>query len=89
MYKNFNDYYKAYLDQYSKTPINEKDNKKKYTFKLDQYFLLGIPFIFIFILSSIIDIDRINYNELAKTDAEVTEAAAQALKQSPLPIFVG
>ena len=34
-------------------------------------------------------IDRINYNELAKTDAEVTEAAAQALKQSPLPIFVG
>ena len=34
-------------------------------------------------------IDRINYNELAKADAEVTEAAAQALKQSPLPIFVG
>ena len=34
-------------------------------------------------------IDRINYKELAKIDAEVTEAAAQALKQSPLPIFVG
>ena len=34
-------------------------------------------------------IDRINYNELAKADAEVTEAAANALKQSPLPIFVG
>ena len=34
-------------------------------------------------------IDRINYNELAKADAEVTEAAAQALRQSPLPIFVG
>ena len=34
-------------------------------------------------------IDRINYNELAKADAEITEAAAQALRQSPLPIFVG
>lgn len=34
-------------------------------------------------------INRINYNELAKADAEVTEAAANALKQSPLPIFVG
>ena len=34
-------------------------------------------------------IDRINYKEIAKSDAEVTEAAAQALKQSPLPIFVG
>ena len=34
-------------------------------------------------------IDRINYNELAKADAEVTEAAANALKHSPLPIFVG
>ena len=34
-------------------------------------------------------IDRIIYKELAKNDAEVTEAAAQALRQSPLPIFVG
>ena len=34
-------------------------------------------------------IDRINYNELAKADAEITEAAANALRQSPLPIFVG
>jgi len=34
-------------------------------------------------------IDRINYNELAKADAEATEAAANALRQAPLPIFVG
>ena len=34
-------------------------------------------------------IDRINYKEIAKSDAEVAEAAALALKQSPLPIFVG
>ena len=34
-------------------------------------------------------IDRFNYKEMAKADAEVTEAAAQALKQSPLPIFLG
>lgn len=34
-------------------------------------------------------LDRMNYNELAKTDAEMTDAAVQALKNSPLPIFVG
>ena len=34
-------------------------------------------------------LDRVNYNELAKTDAEMTDAAVQALKNSPLPIFVG
>jgi len=34
-------------------------------------------------------IDRINYNELAKADAEATEATANALRQAPLPIFVG
>ena len=34
-------------------------------------------------------IDRVNYNELAKSDAEATEAAANALRQAPLPIFVG
>jgi hypothetical protein len=34
-------------------------------------------------------LDRVNYNELAKADAEMTDAAVQALKNSPLPIFVG
>tara|TARA_R100000664_G_scaffold5060_1_gene9836 strand:+ start:1372 stop:2652 length:1281 start_codon:yes stop_codon:yes gene_type:complete len=34
-------------------------------------------------------LDRLNYNELAKNDAEMTDAAVQALKNSPLPIFVG
>jgi hypothetical protein len=34
-------------------------------------------------------IDKIKYNELAKIDAETTEATAQTLKHSPLPIFVG
>ena len=34
-------------------------------------------------------LDRVNYNELAKNDAEMTDAAVQALKNSPLPIFVG
>ena len=34
-------------------------------------------------------LQRMRYNELVKSDAEVTEAAASALKQSPLPIFVG
>ena len=34
-------------------------------------------------------LDRVNYKELAKTDAEMTDAAVAALKNSPLPIFVG
>ena len=34
-------------------------------------------------------LDRVIYKELAKTDAEMTDSAAQALKNSPLPIFVG
>jgi len=34
-------------------------------------------------------LDRMNYKELAKKEAEMTDSAAQALKNSPLPIFVG
>ena len=34
-------------------------------------------------------LQRMRYIDLSKADAEITEAAAQALKQSPLPIFVG
>ena len=34
-------------------------------------------------------LQRMRYIDLAKNDAEVTEAAANALRQSPLPIFVG
>jgi hypothetical protein len=34
-------------------------------------------------------LQRMRYIDLSKADAEISEAAAQALKQSPLPIFVG
>jgi len=34
-------------------------------------------------------LDKMNYTELAKSDAEKTDAAVAALKNSPLPIFVG
>tara|TARA_Y100000310_G_scaffold131930_1_gene131048 strand:+ start:585 stop:1853 length:1269 start_codon:yes stop_codon:yes gene_type:complete len=34
-------------------------------------------------------LDTITYDELAKTDQELTDAAANVLKVSPLPIFVG
>jgi hypothetical protein len=34
-------------------------------------------------------LDTITYDELAKTDQELTDAAANILKVSPLPIFVG
>jgi len=34
-------------------------------------------------------LDKVNYNQLAKNDAEMGEAAAQAFKHSPLPIFIG
>ena len=34
-------------------------------------------------------LDSLTYPELAKTDAEMTDAAERALKSSPLPIFVG
>jgi len=34
-------------------------------------------------------LDRMNYSDLAKIDAEMTDAATQTLKNSPLPIFVG
>jgi hypothetical protein len=34
-------------------------------------------------------LDKVTYGELAKVDAEMTDAAAAALKNSPLPIFVG
>jgi len=34
-------------------------------------------------------LDRVKYNELAKKDAEMTEAAATAFKGTPLPIFIG
>jgi hypothetical protein len=34
-------------------------------------------------------LDTITYGELAKTDQELTDAAANILKVSPLPIFVG
>jgi hypothetical protein len=34
-------------------------------------------------------LDTITYDELAKTDQELTDAAANVLKISPLPIFVG
>ena len=34
-------------------------------------------------------LDKINYSELAKIDAEMTDSAVQALKNSPLPIFLG
>jgi hypothetical protein len=34
-------------------------------------------------------LQRMRYLDLSKADAEISEAAANALKQSPLPIFVG
>tara|TARA_Y100000034_G_C6896889_1_gene413708 strand:+ start:415 stop:1689 length:1275 start_codon:yes stop_codon:yes gene_type:complete len=34
-------------------------------------------------------LEKVKYNELAKIDAEMTDAAVQTLKNSPLPIFVG
>ena len=34
-------------------------------------------------------LDKVKYNELAKIDAEMTDAAVETLKNSPLPIFVG
>jgi hypothetical protein len=34
-------------------------------------------------------LDKVNYKELTKNDAEMTEAAQKALSHSPLPIFVG
>ena len=34
-------------------------------------------------------LQRMRYIDLSKADAEISEAAANALKQSPLPIFVG
>ena len=34
-------------------------------------------------------LDKVKYNELARIDGEMTEAAATALKATPLPIFVG
>jgi hypothetical protein len=34
-------------------------------------------------------LDTITYDELAKTDQELTDAASNILKVSPLPIFVG
>jgi len=34
-------------------------------------------------------LDTITYSEIAKTDAEITDAATAVLKNSPLPIFVG
>ena len=34
-------------------------------------------------------LDSVIYKELAKNDAEMTDAAAAAFKNSPLPIFVG
>jgi len=34
-------------------------------------------------------LDRTKYSELAKRDAEMTDAAATAFKGTPLPIFVG
>ena len=34
-------------------------------------------------------LDTITYDELAKTDQEITDATANILKASPLPIFVG
>jgi len=34
-------------------------------------------------------LDKMKYIDLAKSDQEMTDAAAAALKNSPLPIFVG
>tara|TARA_Y100000310_G_scaffold81621_1_gene78172 strand:+ start:408 stop:1682 length:1275 start_codon:yes stop_codon:yes gene_type:complete len=34
-------------------------------------------------------LEKVKYNELSKIDAEMTDAAVQTLKNSPLPIFVG
>ena len=34
-------------------------------------------------------LDTITYSEIAKTDAEITDAATATFKNSPLPIFVG
>ena len=34
-------------------------------------------------------LDKMKYIDLAKSDHEMTDAAAGALKNSPLPIFVG
>ena len=34
-------------------------------------------------------LDKMKYIDLAKNDQELTDAAAAALKNSPLPIFVG
>ena len=34
-------------------------------------------------------LDTLTYEELAKTDQELTDAAANILKVTPLPIFVG
>jgi len=34
-------------------------------------------------------LQRMRYIDLSKADAEISEAAANALRQSPLPIFVG
>ena len=34
-------------------------------------------------------LDKMKYIDLAKNDQEMTDAAAGALKNSPLPIFVG
>ena len=34
-------------------------------------------------------LDKMTYSELTKKDAEVTEAATNTFKATPLPIFVG
>ena len=34
-------------------------------------------------------LDTITYKELVKNDAEMSDSAAAAFKNSPLPIFVG
>jgi len=34
-------------------------------------------------------LDKMKYIDLAKNDQEITDTAAAALKNSPLPIFVG